>query len=83
MTKRVDISPRAMKNVTLPKSHNYKNLYAYTNKGWEQVEEVRRWGADWQVTTDLRQFVESHKYVLYRPDADQRRAIEKERKNAA
>lgn len=81
MRKKVDIHPQHMKNVELRHAHKYKSLYAFTNKGWEPVEEVRHWGADYQVTTDTRQFVESHKYVLYRPDAEQRRAIEKGRKH--
>jgi len=77
----VDINPRAMKNCMLKHAHKYKELYANTNRGWEKVIEVRPWGPDYQVTTDLRYFVESYKYVLYRPTADQRRAIERKRKH--
>jgi hypothetical protein len=76
----VSVEPREMKNCQLRHAKRYKNLWAFTYlKGWEQVLEVRPWGADFQVTTEFRDFTEGHKYVLYRPDAEQRRQIEKDR----
>jgi len=81
MTDRVDLDPRGMRNCTLKTalSKHYKNLYALTSRGWEPVVRVRVWGADFMVITAERYFVEAWKYVLYRPNARQRKAIERKR----
>lgn len=65
-----------MKDYTVRRASKLKGpLLVFRKNRWELVTEIRKWGKNWQVTTDHGYFVVGDEYLIHKPNAKELRQL--------